>query len=77
MKETELKTKYYGTKAAARYLGLSHKTLEKYRVSGGGPRFIKMGRQARYLLEDLDEWATKSAFVSTSQYVKIPNYRGM
>lgn len=67
-KETLLPTKYYDTKSAAKYLGLSHKTLEKYRVYGGGPRFLKMGHRARYLVADLDSWVGQNYYNSTSEY---------
>lgn len=74
--EQNLEPKYFGTKAAAKYLGFSHKTLEKYRVCGGGPKFFKIGRYARYKLEDLDAWAEVKHCSSTSEYKTIPNYRG-
>ncbi len=40
---------------AARYLGLSTKTLAMYAVRGIGPKFIKRGR-VFYFQEDLDRW---------------------
>ena len=45
------------TLEAATYLGLSPSTLEKYRVRGGGPKFIRLGgRAVGYDLRDLDAW---------------------
>ena len=38
---------------AAKYLNVSHRTLQKLRVVGGGPKFIKLGRKVRYRLADL------------------------
>ena len=52
--------------SAASYLGCSPATLEKWRVKGGGPRFIKMGRLVRYRLHDLDSWVDDRARASTS-----------
>jgi hypothetical protein len=41
------------TNAAARFLGCSTSKLNKARVNGGGPVFIKDGRSVRYLRRDL------------------------
>jgi helix-turn-helix protein len=43
---------------AARYLGgLSTKTLERWRVTGEGPEFLKLGRRCFYTQSALDSWA--------------------
>jgi hypothetical protein len=42
-------------KNAARYLGLSVKTLAMHVSRGTGPKFIKRGR-VFYFREDLDQW---------------------
>ena len=39
---------------AAEILRLSQRTLERFRVSGLGPRFIKAGHSVRYREADLD-----------------------
>ena len=45
------------TREAAAYIGLAAATLEKRRVAGEGPRFIRLGgRSIGYAIEDLDEW---------------------
>jgi predicted DNA-binding transcriptional regulator AlpA len=45
------------TDAAAEYVALKPSTLEKMRVRGDGPRFIKLGSRAvGYLVADLDSW---------------------
>ena len=42
---------------AAEYLGgLSTYTLSKWRVTGAGPKFLKVGRLIRYAVVDLDSW---------------------
>ena len=41
------------TKQAARLLGLSVSTLNKWRCYGTGPRFLKLGRAVRYRKMDL------------------------
>jgi hypothetical protein len=47
---------------AAKYVGLSRKTLEMYRVQGRGPRFIKKGR-VFYRKSDLDGWLNEETAV--------------
>jgi predicted DNA-binding transcriptional regulator AlpA len=54
------------TLQAARYCGLSQRTLEKRRTIGGGPRFIKLGRSVKYTVADLDEWIANNRKSSTS-----------
>ena len=63
---TEEGTIYLNTRRAAAYLGLSTRTLDRYRVSGDGPVFIKFGGRVRYLQEDLDAWARTRRRKSTS-----------
>ena len=57
------------TPEAAKVLGLAETTLEKYRVYGTGPQYIKFGKKAvRYRRGDLEAWAEMQLSVSTSQY---------
>ncbi len=50
-------TRILRTPKAAEYLGLSASTLEKKRLSGDGPTFIRLGgRAVGYDVGDLDEW---------------------
>ena len=58
--------KYFSTREAAEWLGLSPRTLDRYRVSGGGPAFHRFGSRVRYLAEDLDDWASARRRLSTS-----------
>ena len=60
------KSGYLGTGKAAKHLGLSTRTLERYRVSGGGPVFHRFRGAVRYLVADLDEWAKTRRRNSTS-----------
>ena len=55
------------TEAAANHIGLAVSTLEKLRVKGGGPLYIKMGRAVRYRMGDLDRWLDERVVSSTSQ----------
>jgi predicted DNA-binding transcriptional regulator AlpA len=51
---------------AAAYLGLSASTLNKLRVFGGGPVFLKLGRRVAYDVTDLDAWLNAKRRRSTS-----------
>jgi predicted DNA-binding transcriptional regulator AlpA len=53
---------------AACVLRLSERTLERLRVSGLGPKFIRCGgRSVRYRQSDLDDWVTSRLVRSTSE----------
>ena len=55
------------TKNAATYCAVSPRTLEKWRLVGGGPRYRKIGRRTvRYSLEDLSEFVESDVRKSTS-----------
>jgi excisionase family DNA binding protein len=51
---------------AAKVLRLSERTLERLRVSGGGPAFVKAGRSIRYREADLETWVDGRVVTSTS-----------
>ena len=54
---------------AARLLRLSERTLERLRLQGGGPCFVKAGRSVRYRETDLEEWIAARVVSSTSEEV--------
>ena len=51
---------------AARYLGISARTLEGWAVRGGGPRMLKLGSRVVYRRRDLDTWLATRERASTS-----------
>ena len=57
---------YLSTRQAAEWLGLSPRTLDRYRVTGEGPVFHRFGSRVRYLLADLETWANSRRRASTS-----------
>jgi predicted DNA-binding transcriptional regulator AlpA len=61
-----LPQRYLRTPEAARFVGLSIRTLEKHRIYGTGPRFSKLGGRVVYRVEDLQEWVDAAAKASTS-----------
>ena len=55
------------TVAAAEYLALSASTLNKMRLTGDGPPFVKVGSRAvAYRKADLDAWLNARVRRSTS-----------
>ena len=58
--------KFLSTREAAEWLGLSARTLDRYRVSGDGPAFHRFGSRVRYLAAHLEAWASARRRLSTS-----------
>jgi hypothetical protein len=69
-------TKYTNTRGAAVHLACSTSYLEKCRITGAGPRFLKIGKAVRYKLADLDAFAEARAHESTSEYAMGVAARG-
>jgi len=61
-----LPPRYLYTSEAARFVGLSARTLEKHRIYGTGPIYRKLGGRVVYALEDLKAWVDRGAKRSTS-----------
>lgn len=56
------------TKDAARLLGVSHRTLEDWRLKGGGPRYILVGRRlVRYRISELKLFLDRPDFGNTGE----------
>jgi len=55
------------TPDAAAYLGYASSTLEKMRLYGGGPPFIRLGGLVVYDSRDLDSWLAERRVRSTSE----------
>ena len=55
------------TKQAAEYLRLGESTLEKLRLTGGGPLYEKLGRSVVYDIDDLERSAPSRKRSNTSQ----------
>ena len=51
---------------AAEILGVSESFLNKLRMTGSGPRYVKMGSKVLYVLPELVPWALARARTSTS-----------
>lgn len=59
-------TEILNTHEAADYVRLGKPTLERFRISGDGPLFCKLGGAVRYRRADLDEWLQSRLVRSTS-----------
>jgi len=57
---------------AADHLGVSASYLNKLRVTGGGPPFVKMGARVSYDLADLSAWIEAQKRSSTSDQGEAP-----
>jgi len=68
-KTTGPPTRKLATPAAATYLGLSKSTLDKMRMSGQGPPYLKLGRRVVYDIDDLEQWAAQMRRTQTSDVI--------
>ena len=56
------------TPAAAEYVGLAESTMEKKRLTGDGPEFVRLGpRAVGYSQDALDAWLDAQRVKSTSE----------
>jgi predicted DNA-binding transcriptional regulator AlpA len=52
---------------AAQFLGLSSRTLQAWRVRGGGPPYVKIGRAVRYQRRALVNFQEQHTVTSTTE----------
>ena len=64
--QSGLPPRFLRTPEAARFLGLSGRTLEKHRTYGTGPAYRKLGGRVVYAIDDLQAWADRGQKASTS-----------
>lgn len=64
--------RYLGPEAAAAYVGLSSKTLQRMRVTGEGPRYVKARRRVIYDRLDLDDWVAERKRRFTGEEIEEP-----
>lgn len=57
---------------AAEYCGLSKSFLDKARIYGGGPAFMRLGRSIIYNSADLDTWLASQKYVSANDNKPAP-----
>ena len=56
---TQADSEFMSTRKAAAALGLSPRTLDRYRETGRGPAYHRFGQRIVYRRGDLDDWAAK------------------
>jgi predicted DNA-binding transcriptional regulator AlpA len=62
---------------AASYLKISRKTMEGWRLRGGGPPYVRIShRCVRYRPEDLDAWLEARIFNHTAEETSSVGARG-
>jgi excisionase family DNA binding protein len=54
---------------AASLLGISRRTLQKWRLTGGGPEYLKVGKCVRYAEDCIQGWLERCRRRSTSEMV--------
>ena len=57
---------YLTQREAAELLRISERTLERHRLAGTGPCFVRLGRVV-YRKADLEAWAAANTFRRTSE----------
>jgi excisionase family DNA binding protein len=64
-------------KETAVYLRVSKSFLDKARLTGDGPGFIRVGRKILYRKSVVDAWLQQRQFASTSQYAVARHDSGL
>jgi len=59
------------TDELAEELGLTSRSLERWRQTGEGPEYLKIGRSVRYELEVVRNWLRSKESGSTSEHCVI------
>ena len=65
--KTGLPPRYLRTPDAARFLGISIRTMEKHRTYGTGPIYRKIGGRIVYAVDDLQAWTDAGIRKSASE----------
>ncbi|MBO9473649.1 helix-turn-helix domain-containing protein [Shimia sp. R10_1] len=68
MVESDYLDGFIDEKQAANFMCQSVRTIQKWRVTGYGPKFYKSGRSVRYRRRDLLAWGEARRVGSTSAY---------
>ena len=69
-KRNDSMERLFDEKPASDYLGLSVRTLQTWRLKGGGPVFCKLGSRVKYRLSDLDDFIRARTMAHTSEAAK-------
>ena len=58
---------YLTQSEVAALVRLSSRTLERHRVAGTGPAYVKLGRKVVYKRSSVEAWAAANTFSSTAE----------
>ncbi len=58
---------YLTQSEVAALVRLSSRTLERHRLAGTGPEYVKLGRRVVYRRASVEAWAAANTFSSTSE----------
>lgn len=62
--------------ALAERLSLSRRTLQRFRITGAGPRWIRLGtRRIAYRVADVEAWAAARTFDHVAAELAAPQRR--
>jgi predicted DNA-binding transcriptional regulator AlpA len=61
---------YLTQREAADILRISQRTLERHRLTGTGPKFMKAGRRVLYRPVDIEAWMAANTFRSTAEMTR-------
>jgi predicted DNA-binding transcriptional regulator AlpA len=67
MPTVELSNRKLSVRETAAYLCVSKSWLDKRRLDGNGPTYLKLGRRVVYDLSDLESWAASNRRHHTSE----------
>jgi len=75
-----INTVLYDEETAGKYIGgtnspVSSRTLQRWRLEGVGPTYVKLGRLVRYRQTDLDTFLEERTCSSTSMASRIEHDR--
>ena len=56
----------YKEQDIAKKLGVTQRSLQRWRAAGSGPPYIKMVRHVRYKLDDVQQWIDRQSRISTA-----------
>ena len=67
-REARPERSFLDTRRAAKVIGMSRRTLEKWRTLGKGPPYLKLGRRVLYSSTDLEAWIESRRRLSMSEF---------
>ena len=67
---------FLSEEALAERLSLSRRSLQRFRTTGDGPRFVRLGqRRVAYRVADVEAWAAARTFDHAAAELSAPQRR--